>query len=46
MKVSELPYERYTIEQGRADFERCKAAAAAASSADDMIAARDMWLRC
>ena len=46
MKVSELPYKRYTIEQGREDFERFKAAASAAKSADDMLAARDIWLKC
>ncbi len=46
MKVKDFPYERYTIEQGREDFARFKAAAETAKTADDMIAARGIWLDC
>ena len=40
MKVSEIPYKRYTIEEGREAFARFEAAMQAARSADDVIAAR------
>lgn len=40
MKVSEIPYKRYTIEEGRAAFARFEDAMKAARSADDVIAAR------
>ena len=46
MKVKDFPYERYTIEQGREDFARFRAAADAAKTAGDMIAARGIWLEC
>ena len=44
MKVSEIPYKRYTIEEGRSAFGSFKAAVAAAGSADDVIAARKTFL--
>ena len=45
MKVSEIPYKRYTIEEGRSAFGTFKAAVAAAGSADDVIAARKTFSR-
>lgn len=44
MKVSEIPYKRYTIEEGRAAFSAFKASVAAAKSADEVIAARKTFL--
>ncbi len=41
MKVSEIVYKRYTIEEGKAAFEAFKTAVDAAKNADDVIAARD-----
>ena len=40
MKVKDIPYRRYTIEEGTAEFERFCRAYEAAQSADDVIAAR------
>lgn len=40
MKVSEIPYKRYTIEEGRAQFAEFETAAKDAVSADGLIEAR------
>lgn len=40
MKVSEIPYRRYTIEEGQAAYAAFEAAFDAAKSADDVVAAR------
>ncbi len=40
MKVSEIPYKRYTIEEGREAFSRFEEAMRSAKSADDVIKAR------
>ena len=40
MKVSEIPYQRYTIEEGREAFSRFEAAMKSAKCADDVIEAR------
>lgn len=40
MKVSEIPYKRYTIEEGREAFSRFEAAMKNAKCADDVIKAR------
>jgi len=44
MKVSQIPYLRYTIEEGRADFEKFSVAVKNAISVDDVISARDEFL--
>ena len=44
MKVKDIPYRRYTIEEGTAEFERFCRAYEAAQSADDVIAARKIML--
>ena len=44
MKVSELPYARYTIEEARETFARFEAAMDAASDADAVVAARGIYL--
>lgn len=43
-KVSELEYKRYTIEEARSAYEKFKAAADAASGADDVLKAREAFL--
>ena len=45
MKVSEIKYERYTVEQARAGFEKFKEACSRASSAKDIAAAREEFLK-
>ena len=45
MKVSEIKYERYTVEQARAGFEKFKSTCAGASSASDIVAAREEFLK-
>ncbi len=45
MKVSEIPYKRYTVEEGRALFGRIRELLAAAKSACDVLAARDLFLQ-
>lgn len=44
MKVSEIPYKRYTIEEGRAQFDKFRTAAKIAASGDDLITAREYAL--
>ena len=44
MKVSEIKYERYTIEQAQAAFAEFKAAVAAATSAEEIVAAKEKLL--
>lgn len=44
MKVSELPYARYTIEEGREAFARFEAAMDAAADADAVVAARGIFM--
>lgn len=44
MKVSEIPYQRFTIEEGRALYAAFEAAVKAARSADDVIAARKTYV--
>lgn len=41
MKVSQLPYKRYTIEEGQAEFAAFESAAKKAASAKELIAARE-----
>lgn len=43
-KVSELPYERYTVEQGRSAFAAYRAAWTAASTVEQALAAREILL--
>lgn len=45
MKVSEIPYKRYTIEEGKADFAKFKNAAKNAKCADDVINARETHIK-
>lgn len=40
MKVSQIPYKRYTVEEGRAALEEFRALSSLAACADDMLAAR------
>ena len=44
MKVSEIPYQRYTLEEGRALFARIRTLLDTAGSAEDVLAARDLFL--
>lgn len=44
MKVHEIPYKRYTIEEGRAAFDAFKASCESAACADDVIRAREAFL--
>ncbi len=44
MKVSKIPYKRYTIEEGRALFSRIEALLASPASADDVMEARRLFL--
>ncbi len=44
MKVSAIPYVRYTIEEGRAAFNAFRTAALAAKTAEEVIAARKTFL--
>jgi len=44
MKVSEIVYKRYTIEEGKAAFEAFGSAVKAAKCADDVIAAREGFM--
>ena len=44
MKVSEIVYKRYTIEEGKAAFEAFKVAVGEAKCADDVIAAREGFM--
>ena len=44
MKVYEIPYKRYTIEEGRAAFGAFKASCESAKCADDVIRAREAFL--
>lgn len=41
MKVKDLPYKRYTIEEGRDTFQKFKTEASEAENADDMMKARE-----
>ena len=43
MKVSEIPYKRFTIEEGQAVFAAFERAMQNATSADDVIAAREAF---
>ena len=45
MKVSKIKYERYTIEQAKAGFEAFKTACANAKNAEDVVAAREEFLK-
>lgn len=40
MKVADIPYQRYTIEEGKAAFAQFEAAMKTAKNADDILAAR------
>lgn len=44
MKVSEIPYRRYTIEEGRAAYAAIEARLAGAKSGTDLAAARELYL--
>lgn len=44
MKVSEIPYRRYTIEQGRAAYAQIEARLAEAKSGRDLVGARALYL--
>ena len=44
MKVSEIPYQRYTLEEGRALFARIRTLLDTAGRAEDILAARDLFL--
>ena len=44
MKVHEIPYKRYTIEEGRTAFDAFKASCESAACADDVIRARETFL--
>ncbi len=44
MKVSEIPYQRYTIEEGRSLFSRIETAFASAASLDGVMEARRLFL--
>lgn len=46
MKVSEIPYKRYTIEEGRAVLEKIKEIAKNAKNADDMMKVHDLYVDC
>lgn len=43
MKVSEIPYRRYTIEEGRRDFDAFRTAVKNAASVEDMLRAHDLY---
>ena len=45
MKVSQIPYKRYTIEEGRAQFELFRTAAKNAKSGDGLINAREYAMK-
>lgn len=45
MKVSQIPYERYTIEQGRNQFDKFRSAAENAKNANELINAREFALK-
>lgn len=45
MKVSQIPYERYTIEQGRSQFEKFKIGAKNAKNVNELINAREYALK-
>lgn len=44
MKVSEIKYNRYTIEEGKAAFEQFKNACESARSADEIVKAREVFM--
>ncbi len=44
MKVSEIPYKRYTLEEGQALFDRIRALFDAPKDASDVLAARKLFL--
>ena len=44
VKIKDLPYERYTIEQAKESFDKFFAAAENAKSADDILAAREKYV--
>ncbi|MFA5561520.1 MAG: M3 family oligoendopeptidase [Eubacteriales bacterium] len=46
MKVSEIPYVRYTIEEGKEAFEEFRKSVTAAKSARDVMAAREKFMGC
>ncbi len=45
IKIKDLPYKRYTIEEMRAAFSEFEKAVAAAECADDVIAARNQFMK-
>ena len=45
MKVSQLPYERYTLEEGKKCYEQVKDLIVHAKSVDDLLAARKRCLQ-
>ena len=44
MKVSQLPYERYTLEEGKKCYQQVKDLIVHAKSVDDLLAARKKML--
>ena len=44
MKVSAIPYDRYTVEEGRAALDEFRASSSAAKSAEELLSARKVFL--